>query len=47
MSTLSPSAQKIQNLFNELGYNYTVIEHAEPVLVRGSVASARVADASL
>ena len=29
MSTLSPSAQKIQNLLNELGYNYTVIEHAE------------------
>jgi len=29
MSTLSPSAQKIQNLLHELGYNYTVIEHAE------------------
>ena len=29
MSTLSPSAQKIQNLLNELGYAYTVIEHAE------------------
>jgi prolyl-tRNA editing enzyme YbaK/EbsC (Cys-tRNA(Pro) deacylase) len=29
MSTLSPSAQKIQNLLNSLGYNYTVIEHAE------------------
>ena len=26
---LSPSAQKIQNLLNELGYNYTIIEHAE------------------
>jgi prolyl-tRNA editing enzyme YbaK/EbsC (Cys-tRNA(Pro) deacylase) len=29
MSTLSPSAQKIQNLLNELGYGYTVIEHTE------------------
>ncbi len=29
MSTLSPSAQKIQNLLNELGYDYTVIEHAD------------------
>ncbi len=29
MPTLSPSAQRIQNLLNELGYNYTVIEHAE------------------
>lgn len=29
MPTLSPSAQKIQNLLNELGYGYTVIEHAE------------------
>jgi len=29
MSTLSPSAQKIQNLLNSLGYAYTVIEHAE------------------
>ena len=29
MSTLSPSAQKIQNLLNSLGYDYTVIEHAE------------------
>ena len=28
-TTLSPSAQKIQNLLNSLGYNYTVIEHAE------------------
>lgn len=28
-SQLSPSAQKIQNLLNELGYNYTIIEHAE------------------
>jgi prolyl-tRNA editing enzyme YbaK/EbsC (Cys-tRNA(Pro) deacylase) len=26
---LSPSAQKIQDLLNTLGYNYTVIEHAE------------------
>jgi Cys-tRNA(Pro) deacylase len=29
MSTLSPSAQKIQNLINSLGYNYTVVEHVE------------------
>ncbi|GMV32458.1 MAG: prolyl-tRNA editing protein [Chloroflexi bacterium] len=29
MSTLSPSAQKIQNLLKELGYGYVVIEHAE------------------
>jgi len=29
MTTLSPSAQKIQDLLNSLGYNYTVIEHAE------------------
>jgi prolyl-tRNA editing enzyme YbaK/EbsC (Cys-tRNA(Pro) deacylase) len=29
MSTLSPSAQKIQNLLNSLGYDYAVIEHAE------------------
>src|SRR5215510_5002344 len=29
MSTLSPSAQKIQDLLNSLGYQYTVIEHAE------------------
>jgi prolyl-tRNA editing enzyme YbaK/EbsC (Cys-tRNA(Pro) deacylase) len=29
MSTLSPTAQKIQNLLNELGYPYTVIEHTE------------------
>ncbi len=29
MNTLSPSAQKIQDLLNSLGYNYTVIEHAE------------------
>ncbi len=29
MSTLSSSAQKIQNLLYELGYTYTVIEHAE------------------
>ena len=29
MLTLSPSAQKIQNLLWELGYKYTVIEHAE------------------
>ncbi|MDL1942506.1 YbaK/EbsC family protein [Chloroflexi bacterium CFX2] len=26
---LSPSAQKIQDLLNSLGYSYTVIEHAE------------------
>jgi prolyl-tRNA editing enzyme YbaK/EbsC (Cys-tRNA(Pro) deacylase) len=26
---LSPSAQKIQDLLNTLGYTYTVIEHAE------------------
>jgi len=29
MTQLSPSAQKIQNLLNSLGYDYTVIEHAE------------------
>jgi prolyl-tRNA editing enzyme YbaK/EbsC (Cys-tRNA(Pro) deacylase) len=29
MYTLSPSAQKIQNLLNSLGYTYIVIEHAE------------------
>jgi len=29
MTTLSPSAQKIQNLLTELGYDYAVIEHAE------------------
>ena len=29
MTQLSPSAQKIQNLLNQLGYEYTVIEHAE------------------
>jgi len=29
MSQLSPSAQKIQDLLNTLGYNFTVIEHAE------------------
>ena len=29
MPTLSPSAQKIQNLLKELGYDYTVVEHAE------------------
>ena len=29
MSTLSPTAQKIQNLLFELGYPYTVIEHTE------------------
>ena len=28
-SFLSPSAQKIQDLLNSLGHNYTVIEHAE------------------
>jgi prolyl-tRNA editing enzyme YbaK/EbsC (Cys-tRNA(Pro) deacylase) len=26
---LSPTAQKFQNLLSSLGYNYTVIEHAE------------------
>ena len=29
MSTLSPTAQKIQDLLYSLGYNYAVIEHAE------------------
>ena len=29
MSTLSPSAQKIQDVLNSLGYNYTVVEHTE------------------
>jgi prolyl-tRNA editing enzyme YbaK/EbsC (Cys-tRNA(Pro) deacylase) len=29
MTNLSPTAQKIQDLLNSLGYNYTVIEHAE------------------
>jgi len=29
MQILSPSAQKIQGLLYSLGYNYTVIEHAE------------------
>ena len=29
MSTLSASAQKIQDQLKELGFNYTVIEHAE------------------
>lgn len=29
MSTLSPTAQKIQDLLHSLGYNYTVIEHTE------------------
>lgn len=29
MSALSPSAQKIQNLLNEMGLSYSVIEHAE------------------
>ena len=29
MPTLSPTAQKIQNLLDSLGYHYTVIEHAE------------------
>ncbi len=29
MSNLSPTAQKIQNLLNSLGYSYRVIEHAE------------------
>ena len=31
MSTLSPSAQKIQDLLFSLGYNYAVIEHAESI----------------
>ena len=29
MPTLSPSAQKVQDQIISLGYNYTVIEHAE------------------
>ena len=29
MDTLSPSAQKIQNLLHSLGYDYKVVEHAE------------------
>jgi prolyl-tRNA editing enzyme YbaK/EbsC (Cys-tRNA(Pro) deacylase) len=29
MNPLSPSAQKIQNLLKELGYDYVVIEHVE------------------
>jgi Cys-tRNA(Pro) deacylase len=29
MTSLSPSAQKIQNLISSLGYPYTVVEHAE------------------
>jgi len=29
MSQLSPSAQKIQDLLHSLGFNYTVVEHAE------------------
>jgi prolyl-tRNA editing enzyme YbaK/EbsC (Cys-tRNA(Pro) deacylase) len=29
MSALSPTAQKIQDLLNSLGYAYSVIEHAE------------------
>ncbi|HAV76252.1 MAG TPA: hypothetical protein DCX53_02755 [Anaerolineae bacterium] len=29
MTTLSPSAQKIQDLLTSLGYDYTVIEHTE------------------
>ena len=29
MPNLSPSAQKIQDLLNSLGYNFSVIEHAE------------------
>jgi prolyl-tRNA editing enzyme YbaK/EbsC (Cys-tRNA(Pro) deacylase) len=28
-TSLSPSAQKIQDLLNSLGYSYSVIEHAE------------------
>lgn len=30
MPTLSPSAQKIQDLLIQFGYEYTVIEHSEP-----------------
>jgi prolyl-tRNA editing enzyme YbaK/EbsC (Cys-tRNA(Pro) deacylase) len=29
METLSPSAQKIQNLLTSLGYDYIVVEHTE------------------
>ena len=29
MFNLSPTAQKIEDLLNSLGYNYTVIEHTE------------------
>lgn len=29
MTSLSPSAQKIQNLIYDLGYSYTVVEHTE------------------
>ena len=29
MNTLSPTAQKFQDLLSSLGYNYTVIEHVE------------------
>ena len=29
MTKLSPSAQRIQDLLNSLGFDYTVIEHAE------------------
>lgn len=29
MTNLSPSAQKIQDILNSLGYSYQVIEHAE------------------
>lgn len=29
MPTLSPSAKKIQDILNTLGYDYTVVEHAE------------------
>ena len=29
MSTLSPSAQKVQDQIRSLGYDYTVVEHAE------------------
>src|SRR5919205_1710695 len=29
MQTLSPSAQKIQDQLKSLGYDYTVVEHAE------------------
>src|SRR5688500_4747062 len=30
MPQLSPTAQKMQDLINSLGYNYSVVEHGEP-----------------